>query len=156
MYKLITGEGNGEEDNYNPSFGEIYERSTIAPSGYAFAIWGPIYTGWGLLILYQALPSEWVPSRNDKLIFNDIGYIMTANMIANSSWFLFNSFNNSWFYNFGSFGSITFMLANSLYILYQASKAEVDWFELVAVRGTFSLYAGWLSAAIILATKGLL
>lgn len=59
------GGGNGNEDAYGADFGEIYPRSTIAPSGYAFAIWAPIYAGWGLAVLYQALPSEWVPSRND-------------------------------------------------------------------------------------------
>ena len=81
---------------------------------------------------------------------------MAANMVANASWFVFNSFNNNWFYAFGSFGSIVFMLVTALYILYQTSKNEVDWFELVAFRGTFSLYAGWLSAATILAAKALL
>jgi len=48
------------------------------------------------------------------------------------------------------------MLVTALYILYQSLKNEVDWFELISLRGTFSLYAGWLSAATILATKALL
>ena len=150
--------GNGNDDYFNveANFGEEYERSAIAPSGYAFAIWAPIFAGWSLFTLYQALPSEWVPSRNDKLIFNDIGYIMTANMVANASFHVFNSFKNSWFYAFGLFGSIVFMLVTALYILYQSSKNEVDWFDLVGIRGTFSLYTGWLSAATILSTKGLL
>jgi len=80
---------------------------------------------------------------------------MAANMVANAAWFVFASFNNNWFYAYGSFGSIVFMLATGLYILYQSSKNEVDWFELVGLRGTFSLYAGWLCAATILATKAL-
>jgi len=155
LYKLLIDKGNGNTTPFKASFGEDYERSTIAPSAYAFSIWGPIYSGWAFFVFYQALPSEWVPSRNDKLIFNDIGYVMAANMVLNASWFTFNSFNNNWIYAYGQFVSIALMLATALYILYQSLKNEVDWFELIGLRGTFSIYAGWLSAATILATKAM-
>jgi hypothetical protein len=46
----------------------------IMPAGWAFSIWGIIFTLLGVFVGYQALPSSWVPGRNDTLIFEDIGY----------------------------------------------------------------------------------
>ena len=148
LYELVIGRADG-------LYGERYD-STVDPSGYVFGIWPVIYTGWAFFIAYQALPSEWVPSRNDKLIFNDIGYMMVANMVSFAAFTIFWSFANSLFYHIGSLCSIISMLATALYILYQSSKNEVDWIELVVLRGTFSLYAGWLSAATILVAKAFL
>ena len=39
--------------------------SLIAPDGYAFSIWGLIYSLLGVFTVYSALPSAWVPNRND-------------------------------------------------------------------------------------------
>ena len=37
---------------------------------------------------------EWVPSRNDKLIFNDIGYLYLVNALSNAVWLYFIGFYN--------------------------------------------------------------
>ena len=47
----------------------------ITPAGPAFGIWPVIYTLLMLFTIYQALPKKWVPSRNDKLIYDGIGYL---------------------------------------------------------------------------------
>jgi hypothetical protein len=39
-------------------------RTLITPAGWAFAIWGPLYTGSALFALYQALPGQ----RNNALV----------------------------------------------------------------------------------------
>jgi len=132
------------------SIGEKYDL-TITASGYAFSIWGVIYSLMGLFVIYQALPSEWVPSRNDKLIFNDIGYLFAANLLSNSAWLIIFGFYNT--YGFvGGLIDIIFMLGSALYIMYQTIKNDVDWIELVGLRATFSIYAGWLTTATILNT----
>ena len=60
--------------------------SKVQPSGYAFAIWGIIYTMLLIFTIYQALPSSEKLGRNDDLIFNKIGFIFFVNMILNSLW----------------------------------------------------------------------
>ena len=42
----------------------------ISPASYAFSIWGLIYSLIGVFVVYQALPDDWVPDRNDDLIYN--------------------------------------------------------------------------------------
>jgi len=45
-------------------------NARIDPAGYAFAIWGVIYTLLGVFTVYQALPDDLTPGRNNDLIFN--------------------------------------------------------------------------------------
>lgn len=40
-------------------------NADIAPANYAFAIWGVIYTLLAIFVVYQALPTGCVTSRND-------------------------------------------------------------------------------------------
>jgi len=58
----------------------------FGPATYAFSIWALIYTLISVFAIYQALPNAWVPSRNNELIFGQIGYTFTINMIANGIW----------------------------------------------------------------------
>merc|ERR1711990_636444 len=58
----------------------------IQPDGITFAIWGVIYSLTTVFTVYQALPGEWVPDRNDDLIFNQIGWLWSLNMILSSLW----------------------------------------------------------------------
>ena len=87
--------------------------SLIAPDGYAFSIWGLIYSLLGVFTVYSALPSAWVPNRNDQLIYNDIGYVFFVNMIINGVWLLI-------FQTYSGFGmiagliEIAMMLATNL------------------------------------------
>jgi hypothetical protein len=62
--------------------------SLIAPAGYAFSIWGLIYSLLGVFVIYQALPSSWVPDRNDQLIYYDIGWVFPVNMVINAVWLI--------------------------------------------------------------------
>lgn len=62
---------------------EIADMSAIMinPSAFAFSIWGVIYALITGFVVYQALPSSWVPGRNDDLIFNKIGFVFMVNLI---------------------------------------------------------------------------
>ena len=41
----------------------------IKPIGWGLAIWAVIYLFVAIYVLYMALPTNWVPSRNNDLIF---------------------------------------------------------------------------------------
>jgi len=68
----------------------------ISPAGWAFSIWGIIYSMITVFVVYQALPSKWATSRNNELIFGKIGYWFTYNMIANAVWLLIFGQDNKW------------------------------------------------------------
>lgn len=68
----------------------------IEPAGYAFAIWGLIYSLLAVFVVYQALPGDMVPDRNDTLIFETIGYQFFINMIINSAWLVIFQTNTLW------------------------------------------------------------
>ena len=42
------------------------------------------------------------------------------------------------------------MLVSALYIAWVANRATVNWIELILIRIGFSLYSGWLTAALLL------
>jgi benzodiazapine receptor len=44
-------------------------KIAVTPAKFAFAIWGIIYLLIMGFTIYQALPSTWLPNRNDMLIF---------------------------------------------------------------------------------------
>jgi hypothetical protein len=62
----------------------------IDPAGWAFSIWGVIYTLLGLFVFYQMLPSGWITylggKRNDDMIFNKMNLIFVFNMLCNTAW----------------------------------------------------------------------
>ena len=121
----------------------------IEPDGYAFAIWGLIYSLLGVFTVYQALPSSWVPSRNDQLIYYDIGYVFFANMIINGVWLII-------FQTYTGAGmilgllDIALMLASNLYIKMVSNRTSVNIPEWIGLRAGFSIYSGWVTAATIL------
>lgn len=88
---------NGTSQSFMPmSLSQITAMwdTRIDPAGYAFSIWGVIYSLIGVFVIYQAIPSEWVPDRNDELIFEDIGYVFMANMLGNAAWLIMFQTNN--------------------------------------------------------------
>lgn len=58
----------------------------ISPSSFAFGIWGLIYTLLGGFMVYQSLPSGWVPGRNDEMIYINMNLMFAVNMISNAAW----------------------------------------------------------------------
>ena len=123
--------------------------SLIAPDGYAFSIWGLIYSLLGVFTVYSALPSSWVPDRNDQLIYTDIGYVFFVNMIINGVWLLI-------FQTYSGAGmilgliDIAMMLITNVYIMMVSSRTSVNVTEWIGLRGGFGIYSGWVTAATIL------
>ena len=71
-------------------------KLTVQPAGWAFSIWGVIYLSLISFVIYQALPSSWVPDRNNQLIFGGINYHFFINMMVGCVWRLFFQFSNWW------------------------------------------------------------
>jgi|TARA_B110000285_G_scaffold195272_1_gene225456 translocator protein len=129
----------------------------IAPAGYAFSIWGVIYSLLGVFMVYQALPGDWVPERNDKLIFEDLGYHFAANMVINGLWLILFMTGGGTTVGFGlALVDIIAMLTSNIWILYQASTTELNLVEALSLRGGFTIYSGWVTAATILNVSFLL
>ena len=122
----------------------------ISPAGWAFAIWGIIYTMLTVFVVYQALPSKYVPERSNDLIFGKIGYTFTANMIVNAFWLLIFGQDNKYCFAL-SFADDVLLYGTGIVILRLADANKLNGLvEKVFLRDTFSIYAGWLTTATIL------
>jgi benzodiazapine receptor len=127
-----------------------YERNiVIQPAGYAFAIWGIIYTLVAIFAVYQALPQKWAGSRNNKLIFEEIGWIFSVNMVCNALWLVVFMTNTSTSFAL-AWVLIVGILATDMYILWKALRAKINVIEFIVLRIGFSIYSGWVTAATIL------
>ena len=134
--------------NTHPQIAEEWDLRMM-PAGWAFSIWGIIFSLLGVFVGYQALPDAWVPDRNNTLIYSDIGYRFLINMVLNSLWLVFFQFDNAWGFAFALI-DIFFMLASDWDILLLSQKSNVNIMEWFTIRGGFSLYSGWITAAAIL------
>lgn len=64
-------------------------RTLITPSGWAFAIWGPLFFGSALFAIWQALPAQ----RNNALI-NRIAWPAAIALAAQGVWATYTQFAN--------------------------------------------------------------
>jgi hypothetical protein len=103
-----------------------------------------------VFVIYQAIPSHWgMSKRNDHLIFNEIGYWFTFNMIFNALWLcIFQQYNLPAF--FVSAIDIIALLVTSLMIMMKAQRNSTNFFETIGVYVAFSMYSGWVATASIL------
>ncbi|MEH6610197.1 MAG: hypothetical protein V7696_12585 [Halioglobus sp.] len=116
--------------------------SLFTPAGFTFSIWGVIYLGLTLFIIYQALPSQ----RNSSALAKIDG-LFKFSCFANAAWIL------AWHYDYlllsvGIMASILWSLV-AIYRTLQASKSVASIPERLLVHWPFSLYTAWISVAII-------
>jgi len=90
-----------------------------------------------------------VPERNDQLIFGDIGYHFFTNMMINSVWLVIFQTNTVWGFTIGLIDIIA-MLTSNIFMMVQSINSPVNQTEFIAMRGGFSIYSGWVTAATIL------
>ena len=131
-----------------PSITDEYSLR-IAPANYAFAIWGLIYTLLFVFVVYQALPNDWVPSRNNTLIFTEIGYQFFINMMVNSVWLVLFQTGKRWGFFLGLIDIILILISN-VFMMQKSIGSDVTLVEWIAMRAGFSIYSGWVTAATIL------
>lgn len=133
----------------------------LSPAVWTFGIWGIIYTLISIFVVYQAFPSDMFPSRNDDLIFNQIGWLFSINMCLQVIWL--PSFMSDTAIGFiVSEIVIAAMLGTALMMAMAAveatnnSELKYDPVSLISIRGGMSIYAGWLTAATILGASNML
>lgn len=67
----------------------VYEwRIAINPAGPAFGIWGIIYIFDMCFVIYQALPQSWEPTRDNNLIYGQIGVLFAINRFFQAFWLI--------------------------------------------------------------------
>lgn len=119
-------------------------RTPLLASGWAFAIWAPIYVGFLAYAVYQLLPAQ-----RSREIHRRTGWWMAASAVVNPAWIL-------------AFGGRAIPLAEVLIIALLVTLAVVfgrlshepaaDVRERVLFRGPVALYTGWVSLATVLGT----
>jgi hypothetical protein len=124
--------------------GEISNRFQVyfVPAGYVFSIWGLIYIGLLVYMVYQALPSQ-----KENPCLQATGWWVALGGVANSAWiFLWHYEHFAWTL------AAMFLLLASLIMVYLRlgigrTKATVA--ETWAVRIPFSIYLGWITVATV-------
>ncbi len=126
--------------------GEVSSRyqTLFTPAGYAFLIWTLIYISLFGFALYQGR-SLFTDAKNK--VVSDIGWWFLYSCIANCLWVI------NWVNDY-IFTSVLLMIL-LLYTLIQIilkTRMELDlvsWKKILFVWWPFSLYAGWITMALI-------
>ena len=124
--------------------GEVSAKyeSLFTPAGYTFSIWGLIYLGLLVFVIYQARPA-----KRENAALARISKMFQLNCVANALWIV------AWHYDFLVISLILmFVILGSLMRIYHslgiangpASQGR-RWF----VHLPFSLYTGWIAVATI-------
>lgn len=144
-YLSNTGIFNG---NTMGSVSASYDN-LFTPAGYAFSIWGLIYLGLTGFIIYQGR-SLFKETKDDDVV-SEIGWWFIISCIANSLWIF------AWLYDFtGASVLIMVILLFSLLKIVIRTNMElldVPLKKLAFVWWPFSIYAGWITVALIANTS---
>lgn len=118
-------------------------RTLITPSGWAFAIWGPLFLGSAIFAVWQALPGQ----RHSDLL-RDIGWYAVVALAAQGVWAIYTQFANL---TFISALIIITSLVGLLAVLRRLSDhaGRFTTGERWVAGLTFSALAAWLTAATI-------
>ena len=87
-----------------------------------------------------------VPTRNDTLIFSQIGYWFLANMLLNGFWLIIYTQDNKLAFLLGLI-VITALNYTCFTIMMMSCRVELNTMEIIVIRGAFSIYSGWVTAA---------
>ena len=123
---------------------EISNRLPVlfVPANYVFSIWGLIYAlliGFGI---YQALPAQ-----RDNALLRRISPWFWLSCAANISWLLFFHYNQ---FPLSMVVMLVLLFALiTIYRLIRSAGPSASRVEAIFVRGTFSVYLGWITVATI-------
>ncbi len=106
----------------------------FAPAGYAFSIWGLIYTLLGIYVIYQL-------TRKDDALLARVNRFFIANGLLNAAWIF------AWHYDVIWLSAIIIiaMLVSLIKIADILRASKERWL----VRLPFSVYFGWITVATI-------
>lgn len=118
-------------------------RTLITPSGWAFAIWGPLFFGSAVYAIWQALPGQ-----RDNVLLDRIGWLSVVALSMQGIWATYTQFENL------TFISAIIILTSLVALLVivrriVAFERPMSLAERIIVAVTFSALAAWLTAASI-------
>ena len=120
-------------------------QNLFTPAGYAFSIWGLIYLGLAAFVIYHAVVSFKSSQENNVVL--KVGWWFVISCIANCAWIF------AWLYDYtGLSVIIMIMLLFSLVMIILKTRMELDDLpikQIAYVWWPFSLYAGWITVALI-------
>lgn len=120
-------------------------QNLFTPAGYAFSIWGLIYLGLAAFVIYHAVVS--FKSNQENNVVLKVGWWFVISCIANCAWIF------AWLYDYtGLSVIIMIMLLFSLMMIVMKTRMELDDLpikQIAFVWWPFSLYAGWITVALI-------
>lgn len=117
-------------------------RTLITPSGWAFAIWGPLFFGSAVFAIWQALPAQ-----RDNRLLNRIAWPAAIALAAQGVWATYTQFDN-----LTAISAIIILVSlGGLLVCLRALTSHADlragerWFAALVL----SALAAWLTAASI-------
>ncbi|WP_324721148.1 tryptophan-rich sensory protein [Salinimicrobium sp. HB62] len=116
-------------------------NNLFTPAGYAFSIWGLIYLGLAVFVIFQAI------SVRGKKLVPKIGWWFVISCLLNMSWIF------AWLFHYIDTSVIIMsLLLISLLIIVFRTRMELDDEPLPVIAffwWPFSFYSGWISVALI-------
>lgn len=120
-------------------------QNLFTPAGYAFSIWGLIYLGLAAFVIYHAVISFKSDRENNVVL--KVGWWFVISCIANCAWIF------AWLYNYTGLSVIIMViLLFSLVMIILRTRMELDDLpikQIAFVWWPFSLYAGWITVALV-------
>ena len=118
-------------------------QNLFTPAGYAFSIWGLIYLGIFIFIIYQG-QNLFKKNENDQIVIKT-GWWFVLSCIANCSWVL------AWLYEYTGLSVLIMLLllVCLLRILINANKMRQTTSVKAFAIWPFSIYAGWICVALV-------
>lgn len=110
----------------------------FAPAGYAFSIWGLIYTLLGIYVVYQFV-------RESDVLVSRVNRVFVINALLNASWLFAWHYDVIWL-------SVIIMLGLLITLIKIADilrQSTLTTKERFLVRLPFSIYFGWITVATI-------
>jgi hypothetical protein len=111
--------------------------TALTPAGYAFSIWSMIYLGLAAFSIYQLLPAN-------RERFGGLRTLIIASCLLNCTWIY------CWHHDLvGLCVFIILGLAVVLLVIVSMLRVAASTVETVLFKGTFGIYAGWVTVAAI-------
>lgn len=121
-------------------------QNLFTPAGYAFSIWGLIYSGMLGFVIYYGR-SLFKPVKNEDQTVLQINWWFTISCLANSLWVL------AWLYGYIFLTVLLMMLLFisllKIVVSTKMGSPNVPLKELIFLRWPFGIYSGWMSVALI-------
>lgn len=120
-----------------------FSTPIVTPAGYAFAIWGVITLGCLVYGIYQLFPNQ----KNNKL-FDQLSDPLIITFTGFSLWIYVAT--KSWLWATVVVFVLMLLSLWKAYSFISKSKQRLSKFEDVLLNGTFGLYIGWATVAVII------